>query len=262
MLFPIKRSQSVFLATLALFSLSSCKGMSGEVGDILGTDEVEERGFDETPADPVDPGNDGTGDTGDGDTRVDAPAIGDSCVSDDASKICLGLRYVVYRSADGTSASDDASVLENLRVMNSIWASCNIQFQVDELLYADPAEKGLLFNPTTQSQLTSVRQAYETNSTLLLVTTGLWAGSLGSGSANAWATMPGGSPNGVVLESAVHDYSNIYAHEIGHSLNLDHYGATSNVMSSVIYTSSNTLTSGQCTEAQDAIDSWMTRMMR
>jgi hypothetical protein len=62
--------------------------------------------------------------------------------------------------------------------------------------------------------------------------------------------MPGSDNLGSVLESTVASFGNIYAHEIGHQLNLVHVADTLDVMDPTIYTNSTELNTSQCAAAQ------------
>jgi hypothetical protein len=194
--------------------------------------------------------------------NAQSPEIGETCHSNDSSKICLSLRYVTYKNSSGNAVVSEAETLSNLADINDVWSQCGIAFEIGEYLAVDPTDYGLVYNTSSMSSLSTVRGKFEVADKLLVVSTGTWAGTLGSGAANAWTTMPGSSPSGVVLEAPVATYPNIIAHELGHYLNLDHYNSSTDVMSPVIYSNSTQLTDSQCKAARSAAAYYWAAMNR
>jgi hypothetical protein len=194
--------------------------------------------------------------------KISTAQIGETCHSDNPDKICLSLKYVVYEDSKQIPVISTQQALTNLDQINKLWSQCDIAFEIGEYLTPQPTTYGLNFNTMASSDLTTIRQKFQDSSKLVVVTTGIWEGSLGSGSANAWTTMPGGGAYGVVLEAPVADYSNIIAHELGHYLNLDHVSDTSDLMNPIIYDSSTDLTSSQCNVARAAAKNYWKAMYR
>ncbi len=188
--------------------------------------------------------------------------IGGSCHTDDPNKACLAIRYVSYVDGSNMSILGENDIIQNLDGINSLWNQCNIQFQVEEFYSVNPAYYGLNYNTASLSELTNIRAAFQTNTALLVVTTGKWTGSLGALSANAWTTMPGAAPYGSIFESSVATYTNIIAHELGHYLNLSHVSDASNVMNPVIYPSSSYFYSSQCYSAMATAKTSLAQMLR
>lgn len=187
-----------------------------------------------------------------------------SCKGDNPNQVCLALKYVVYKDSSGKPVLGPDEVEENLKQINSLWNQCDLNFTVEELVKADPADYGLSVHPAQNYELTSIRKAFQDPSMLLVVTTAPWdrSGSLGNTGANAWTAMPGTAPYGAVLESPVGTYANIIAHELGHYLNLDHANSQAELMNPIIYNSSKTLTSRECSEARAAVSTYWERMLR
>jgi hypothetical protein len=181
-------------------------------------------------------------------SNAHASVVGNSCVSKDPNHICLGLKYVVYKNPRGSPVASEADALKNLAVVNQVHSQCNVAFQVEEYDAVDPVGYGLAFNTANSSELDSIREAFADAKRLLIVTTGAWnrSGTLGTSKANAWTAMPGSGPYGAVFEAPVATYSNIFAHELGHYLNLDHVSDPSDILNPVIYRSSTALTENQC----------------
>jgi hypothetical protein len=189
--------------------------------------------------------------------------IGSTCHSSNASKSCLALKTVQY-TQNGVAVSNASTALANLQVMNTIWAPCNISYMIEDFEQLDPSQYGLPFNPSNTTDMDSIRQAFQNTNQFLQVTTGTWnrSGTLGQNTANAWTAMPGGYPVGSVFEQPVAYFGNIYAHEVGHYLDLYHVPDTTDVMNATIYYSSTILTSDQCSTAQAAIQQYWSAMLR
>lgn len=261
--------KSCVLGLVFVTGLSACNGVdTGAQGKVLGRDEVvgvpqsipTSSPDDTSSNDPTTPSNPNP--NPDPNTGADPNILGVSCHSSDPKKICLSLRYVVYENSKAEPVVSKTVALENLKGINSIWSQCNIAFEIGEYLAVNPTDRGLSYNTPTYGELDDIRNEFESSSKLVVVTTGTWSGSLGSGAANAWTQMPGGGLYGVVLEAPVGDYANIIAHELGHYLNLDHAGSTSNVMSAVIYDSSTGLSTSQCSAARSAAQYYWKAMYR
>lgn len=188
-----------------------------------------------------------------------------SCVSNDPDFLCLGVKYVLYVDATSKQPVVDPTVAEkNFSTINSIWSQCKIGFQIDELLLKNPESAGLPADTAEFSDLDRIRQAFDEESSLLVVTTAKWKrdGNLGHTPANAWTKMPGSGLYGVILEQKVGAFPNIIAHELGHYLNLYHANENTDVMNAIIYNNSKVITQEQCTTARAAVKKWWSNMVR
>ncbi|MBC7690843.1 MAG: hypothetical protein H7222_03685 [Methylotenera sp.] len=190
-----------------------------------------------------------------------AAVFGSSCQDNSSDEICIGLKYVVYQDSEGNSVTDEAAARENLEGINRVWKQCGIAFQIEKYEVVDPSHEGLSFGGMrSQSQTDRIRKQYEDDSRFLIVTTGAW-----HAQKNAWTTPPGDAPYGAVMEGGISSgYSEIYAHELGHYLNLDHVtqGVSSNVMSTVIGHRSTELDHSQCREARATAKLFWAHMLR
>jgi hypothetical protein len=199
-------------------------------------------------------------------TNADVIEQGASCETADSKtpQRCLAVQYVAYTQDGGLSTVDAAQARTNLKVANTIWSQCGVSFTLERFLTPEPSTLGLKQNPSESSELPEIRKAFESDEQLLVVTTGNWnrSGSLGSTGANAWATVPGTFPTGIVLEDSVGTFGNIVAHELGHLLGLDHSSVKTNLMSPLIYDNSNQLTSSDCETANQTIDLYWRPMLR
>lgn len=186
--------------------------------------------------------------------------IGESCLGEDPSKICLAVHFVAYKASSGTPVATTVQAATIIHTMNQIWNPCGIGFQIEKFEQVDPTQYGLAYGSQSQSQLTQVRSTFASpGDQLLAVTTGPWGTSV-----NAWTSMPGSNVYGAVMEASIVNYGGgvIYAHEFGHYLGLDHVSNQANLMNPVIYTTSTQLTAGQCQAAKDTVDSYWRAMIR
>jgi hypothetical protein len=192
------------------------------------------------------------------------PSVGSSCQNGDPNRICLAVKYVVYKDDSGQPIMSANDVVKNIEGINKLWSQCNLGFQVEQLVNPLPKDYGLEFHTADDSDLTDIRKAFVDESTLLVVTTGSWNrnGSLGNTGANAWTSMPGENPLGTVLESSVKTFSNIIAHELGHYLDLNHQDNGTNLMNPVIYDNSVNLNDAQCAKARNTAETYWQKMKR
>lgn len=266
-----KKLAASAVMSFLMLSLSACNGTASdpEAGLALGQDETtgQVQPLPESPSQGTGPMPSPTGAPMPAPTDTPAPAptstaaLGPSCSGSDG--ICLSLKYVVYKDgAAGAAALSETEALANLATINQIWSACGIAFEFGKYEVVNPSEHGLSFNTPTSSELNEIRGEFEEDDSLLVVTTGAWSGSLGSGSANAWANMPGSGIYGIVLEAPVGNFGNIVAHELGHYLNLGHYADATDVMNAVIYQGSTKLTTAQCNAARSASNGYWAAMQR
>lgn len=189
---------------------------------------------------------------------------GEGCKGEDPGFLCLALRYVAYKDPAGAPVIAEATAAENLRQVNSVFARCGMGFRIESFESVAPVETGLAYRTANLHELDAIRSRFASDTMLLVATTGPWdrGGTLGRTPANAWTSLPGSAPFGVILEKPVGNYPNIVAHELGHYLNLLHTRDRSNLMNSVIYTSSTALTQAQCATARSTAANYWGRMLR
>lgn len=253
----MKFKHGLLLSVLSLsFAVAGCNAPddgSGGGSAVIGSDIVE------GSAQPVpDDGTNGTS------TPAPTPStsVGQGCQSSDPEHICLALKYVVYEDSSDSPVVSQAEAVANIAVMNTLWAQCNLGFQIDEYVAVKPSDYGFAFNTAAKTDLPTIRNEFEDAKTLLVVTTGTWSGTLGALSTNAWTMMPGTSTNGTIVEASSGKSPKLIAHELGHYLNLDHVSDTSNMMNPVIYSTSTILSAGQCSTARAAAKYYWNAMYR
>lgn len=193
--------------------------------------------------------------------------VGDSCRSSEPGKVCLALKYVVYRDPeDGQAIEDEKAVLRNLEAINRLWSPCEVQFQIDSYHAIVPSEHQLRYRTANYSELQDIRKRFQSDRELLIVTTGNWdrSGSLGNSWANAWTMLPGpgGDLYGAILERRVGATPNVAAHELGHYLSLDHVDDQKFLMSPLLSENSIRLSRDECRSARWAVRAFWKKMMR
>lgn len=240
---------------MVLGVLGACNG--GDGGVVLGSDHVDgpaapmpESGGGEEPTSPI--------------PHSGSSGVGPTCRSSDSAKLCLALKYVVYKDSAGASVVSEAEAIQNLVAINGVWASCNLGFQIDEFAAIRPEDHGLRYRTSNYPELDDIRSEFGSPKALLVTTTGAWdrTGSLGNTGANAWTSLPSSGPFGAILERNVGTYPNIIGHELGHYLNLLHASDAANLMNAVIYTTSIKLSSAQCNTARSAARAFWSAMLR
>ena len=252
----------LFLSLLTVSTLSSCNGTEQSFGPVLGRDEV---------TGPAAPKHQTTQNDGQNDGQpiqlpqvTGAPAVGESCHSDNQNKICLALKYVVYKDSAGQAIINEQQTVANLAQINAVWQQCNIGFQIDSYLQVEPVEYNLRYQTADNYELDDIRNIFSDDSTLLVATTGSWdrSGSLGGTGANAWTSMPGSPPYGAILERPVSTHTNIIAHELGHYLNLLHTNDGSTLMNPIVYQESTEIYDSDCETARAAATHFWPKMLR
>jgi hypothetical protein len=189
--------------------------------------------------------------------RADLP-----CGDSDPERLCLAVKLVSFEDGGGMPVLARAQADRTIRDVNAIWSQCRIDFTLDSYASVDPRAYGLPYQPASQGDLNATRARFSTADALLVAGTGDWVGDLGAGKANAWSVLPPLGPFGAVFERAVAGFSGVVAHELGHTLNLEHRDDPFDVMDPVVYQSSINLTDDQCREARATAVSFWGRALR
>jgi hypothetical protein len=187
--------------------------------------------------------------------------VGSSCSDPaDPDRICLAIKYISYVDSSGKPVSSAEGAIRNIEETNRIWAQCGIKFQIDSYEAVDPGQHGLAYGGLqAEAQQNDIRSTFSDDETLLVVTTGPW-----NTTKNGWARSPNDAPYGAILDGGIaNGYPEIYAHEIGHYLNLDHVdGDPGNLMYYSISKAPATLSDSQCAETRRIATGYWTRMLR
>ena len=184
---------------------------------------------------------------------------------EDSETACVGVKMVAYEElTDNAITLSHEQASANISFTNQIWNPCGIQFQLEIYQPTSPGESQLNLNPADTGELPLIREQFEDSERFLVVVTGSWnrKGSLGNTGANAWASMPGNLPYGVIIEAPVASEGNIVAHELGHYLGLGHSDDAQNLMSPLIYENSVNLTQSDCTLAHSTLRIHWQSMLR
>jgi hypothetical protein len=168
----------------------------------------------------------------------------------------LAVKYVSYDEGSGP-ISTEAQAERDIAEVNRLWSPCGVRFRLSRYLSVNPSSYGLSSGAGAANETSAIRNAFSEPDSLLVVYTGNW-----NTVKNAWTAMPGSAPYGAVLESSVVNYPNIVAHELGHYLGLDHVSTSSNIMSTLIYPSSTSLSAAQCQTAQRTIAQYWSAMLK
>ena len=184
---------------------------------------------------------------------------GESCEGHASDQYCIGVKYVVYKDSSGTAVSSAADAAENVRVTNGIWKQCGIAFQIEKYEEVNPADFDLPYGgPSAESQTQASRRAFAEEGSFLVVTTGAWGVTK-----NAWTNAPGVAPYGAIMEGGIaKGYGEIYAHELGHYLGLDHVSDPRNLLSPVIAPNSVNMTDDQCANSRAMAKDFWGKMLR
>jgi hypothetical protein len=178
--------------------------------------------------------------------KVDLPFVYDD-MSGEANHLTLAVKFVEYIGSDSQPVLSADQVKNLTKGMNRLVGVCNMTFRIEEYVPVRAEDYGLAYNPSGMGELEGIRSQFDNDKQLVVVNTGSWGLP-----ANAWTAMPGTTPSGAVIEAPVADDAPLVAHELGHYLNLDHVSDTSNMMNPTIYSSSTTITDGQCAEMRQA----------
>ena len=186
-----------------------------------------------------------------------APKTYASCVTNDPTHICIGLKLVSYENTSGTPVLTSAQASALVDGMNAIWSTCNIAYQLEEFEMVNPADYGLTYNSNWEVDGDTIRSKFQNSTTFLVVTLGTL-----SGSTIGVTKMPGGSPYGSLIEGAYANNALTVGHELGHYQGLYHISDTTNLMNPYIGADTKALTTSQCATARSADTTSWKAMLR
>jgi hypothetical protein len=168
----------------------------------------------------------------------------DSCTSSDPNHICIGLKVVSYTKS-GVPVLSKADAVSVTRDMSTIWAQCNIGYQLESYEQVDPATVGLNYDSNWQSDGDAIRATFNDNASFLVVTVGKL-----SGPTIGVTQMPGTGIYGSLIEDSYAHNSMTVGHELGHYQGLYHVSDAANLMYAYIGTHTSMLTADQCATAR------------
>jgi hypothetical protein len=183
-----------------------------------------------------------------------------SCVSSDPNHLCLGVSMVSFTDNNVPTISQ-AEAIATIDRINLVWGQCNVGFQLENYSAVDPTTKDLSFNVSWKSGGDSVREAFASNSTFLVVAVGKLKQLFSSTLAVSW--MPGQSDvYGTLVESAYAQNELTVGHELGHYQGLSHVSDETNLLNPFLGPDTRTLTSDQCALARSTDQSFWPKMLR
>ena len=168
------------------------------------------------------------------------------------------MRYVSLKQNTGdTKAPTQGDAQSLMTNMSEVWSQCNVKFVLDDYQAPVAADVNLRYNPADQSDLDTMRTAYDDGKHAVFVATGKWnrsGGDLGNDGSNGWSTIPGMSPSGTVVEAPVNTNTLLISHEAGHLFGgLMHVTGSSQLMNHFVSPQTTSLSSSECKEARAAV---------
>jgi hypothetical protein len=249
----LDRTKLAVLLLLSAAPLSGCDSGGGntpnQTGDLRPTGSVAQPPSQDPPVNPPAGGSGG---------GASPSGIGSSCVSTtDPDHQCIGVKIVAYTDSSGKASLSESQAATLITGINSIWAACNVAFQIDEYQTIDPTTVGLSYGAASENELTQIRSRFSDNKTFLLAATGPW-----NTATIAWTEMPGGAPYGSVVDSDYATSNVAVAHEFGHYMGLDHDPSTGNVMYYIVYDTDTNVSSSQCSTVRQTNTQYWQNMLR
>jgi hypothetical protein len=183
-----------------------------------------------------------------------------SCVSSDPNHLCLGVTLVSFTDNNVPTVSQSDAIATIDRI-NLVWGQCNVAFQLENYSAVDPTTKNLSYNVSWKTGGDSVREAFASDSTFLVVAVGKLKQLFSSTLAVSW--MPGQSDvYGTLVESAYAQNELTVGHELGHYQGLSHVSDETNLLNPYLGPDTRTLTTDQCALARSTDLSYWPKMLR
>lgn len=165
----------------------------------------------------------------------------------------MAVKYVVLRPSGGASAAGPAISREEAETvfdkMSELWSPCNVRFVLEEFVTATAAELGVPYHPGGASDRYRLRQAFTDSKRAVYIVTGKWDRERDpkDNGSNAFSSVPGDGPQGIVLESWVAKSHRLLAHEFGHiSGDLDDTDGDDDLMNHMVGIKNTKLSAEQC----------------
>lgn len=197
-----------------------------------------------------------------GDSEVPPPQVRDPDKTN-PNLLVIAVKYVALDYASGSLGNPSRADIETmLERASSVWAQCDIAFYLAKHETAKADTYGIDLTPSSFAALRSVRQVFDDGTYALVARVDNFINSSELGSSNAYSTMPGSDPQGIVVEKVSQTSHMLMAHEFGHLVGgLGHTSGT-NLMNHFVSSSNTSLTSSQCSRARANIERYHSRWLR
>lgn len=232
------RSTTAFVLLFALLSLVVLSGCQSTEGNVAGAT------------------------VSGGDSEVPPPEVRDPA-SPNPNLLVIAVKYIALKDTAGAADSPARADVETmLAKVSSVWAQCDIAFFLAKYETAVADDYGIDMTPSSFSALREVRQVFDDGTYALVARVNDFVNSSELGTSNAYSTMPGSEPEGIVVEKVSQTSHMLMAHEFGHLIGgLGHTTGT-NLMNHFVSPSNTPLTSSQCAKARATIESYHSRWLR
>lgn len=173
-------------------------------------------------------------------------------------KISIAVKFVALRpSQNGAPQLASRQEVEQLVArMSKLWSPCNVSFVLEEFVEPRAEDLGLPYNPGTPSDRFLIRQRLSDQKRATYIITGKWnrARDPYDNGSNAFSSVPGDGPQGIVLEDWVSRSHRLLSHEFGHlGGNLDDTSGPLDLMNHVVGAGNTQLSPEQCQQVVASI---------
>lgn len=176
--------------------------------------------------------------------------------------LVVGIKYVALKASETSTIPAKSDIETMLAKASQLWAQCDIGFYLAKYENFLASTYGVNLNPASFAALRTTRAAFDDGMYGLIARVENFNDSSELGTSNAYSTMPGTEPEGIVVERVSQTSSMLLSHELGHLVGgLDHTTGT-NLMNHFVSAANTTLTAAQCEAARNTIRNYHSRWLR
>lgn len=162
----------------------------------------------------------------------------------------VAVKYVALRPSSAAAPVVSRDEVEKvLEQMSELWSACNVRFVLEEFLTPTAEEVNLPYHPSGAVDRYHLRKTFTDPARAVYIVTGKWdrARDPNDNGSNAFSSVPGDGPQGIVLESWVAKSHRLLAHEFGHiSGDLDDTAGEDDLMNHMVGKKNTKLSQKQC----------------